>query len=194
MKRILLLIAIVAFSVMVVAGAEVALPCRGTATTVLNVRSGPGTGYRKVGRLEKGEQVYVAYYENEKWVKVLYDEDKSGYVHASYLTFSPLPSESPSKEKKDGFSWFKINGFWDLVGIVISLLLWIPLLYLLVKLLIVGYYVASVVFTFVFRLVSLPLFWLNALQRYLAKPWMPFFKKTGFLILETAICSLFSIF
>ena len=66
MKRILLLIAIVAFSVMVVAGAEVALPCRGTATTVLNVRSGPGTGYRKVGRLEKGEQVYGAYYDNEK--------------------------------------------------------------------------------------------------------------------------------
>ena len=180
MKRILLLIAIVVFSVIVVAGAEVALPCRGTATTVLNVRTGPGTDYRKVGRLEKGEQVYVAYYENEKWVKVLYDEDKSGYVHASYLTFSPLPSESPPKEKKDGFSWFKINGFWDLVGIVISLLLWIPLLYLLVKLLIVGYYVASVVFTFVFRLVSLPLFWLNALQRYLAKPWMPFFKKNRF--------------
>lgn len=41
------------------AAAQETLPCRGTATTVLNVRSGPGTSYARVGQLSRGQEVNV---------------------------------------------------------------------------------------------------------------------------------------
>lgn len=62
----------------------------GTAATVitnsgaLNVRSGAGTGYAKIGTIAKGETVLVLSTANG-WSRILYHGSKTGYVSASYL-------------------------------------------------------------------------------------------------------------
>lgn len=56
-----------------------------TQSTVLNVRSGPGTSYSKVGTLAKGQTVVVLSSSNG-WSRVLYSGTKTGYVSSQYLT------------------------------------------------------------------------------------------------------------
>lgn len=63
----------------------------------LTVRSGPGTGYSKLGSLSKGKTVYV----NQKvvlasgkvWYRIKYGS-KNGYVSGSYLTVTDIVSET----------------------------------------------------------------------------------------------------
>lgn len=51
----------------------------------LNVRSGPGTSYSRVGSLSKGEVVLQLSTSNG-WAKVLYHGTKTGYVSTQYLS------------------------------------------------------------------------------------------------------------
>ena len=63
----------------------------GTAATVklnsgsLNVRSGPGTGYSRVGSLYHG-QVVVVLSASGDWSRILYHGTKTGYVSTRYLS------------------------------------------------------------------------------------------------------------
>lgn len=60
----------------------------GTATvavSALNVRSGPGAGYDRIGGLAKGDTVDVVLYDAQ-WCRILYD-DGIGYVQTSSLNF-----------------------------------------------------------------------------------------------------------
>lgn len=50
----------------------------------LNIRSGPGTSYNRIGSLAKGKTVIVLSTANG-WSKVLYAGTKTGYVSAQYL-------------------------------------------------------------------------------------------------------------
>lgn len=52
--------------------------------SALNVRSGPGTLYKKVGLLRKGSTVNVLSTSNG-WCKITYNGNNSGYVSAKYL-------------------------------------------------------------------------------------------------------------
>ena len=56
-----------------------------TSSGSLNVRTGPGTGYSKLGSVNKGEVVIVLS-NSDGWSKVLYQGTKTGYVSASYLS------------------------------------------------------------------------------------------------------------
>ena len=56
------------------------------ATTVLNVRTGEGTGYSVSFTLQKGDEVEVLS-KNGNWYRIRYFE-KSGYVHSKYLKYS----------------------------------------------------------------------------------------------------------
>ncbi len=51
----------------------------------LNVRSGPGTSYKKIGSLSKGEGVLVLS-ESAGWSRILYHGTKTGYVSSTYLS------------------------------------------------------------------------------------------------------------
>ena len=51
----------------------------------LNVRSGPGTTYSKVGSLVKGETVLLLGSSNG-WSRVLYHGTKTGYVSSAYIS------------------------------------------------------------------------------------------------------------
>ena len=55
-----------------------------TNSGALNVRSGAGTGYTKIGSVAKGETVIVLSTSNG-WSRILYHGTKTGYVSASYL-------------------------------------------------------------------------------------------------------------
>ncbi len=70
--------------------AVLAAPVAATAQTAIkagslvNVRSGPGTGYASLGMIPAG-QVYVAASKSGDWWKIWFD-GRSGYTHAAYWT------------------------------------------------------------------------------------------------------------
>lgn len=55
-----------------------------TASGNLNVRSGAGTSYSRIGSLPSGEVVLVLW-ETGDWSRIIYDGTKLGYVKSSYL-------------------------------------------------------------------------------------------------------------
>ncbi len=55
-----------------------------TASGNLNVRSGAGTSYSRIGSLPSGEVVLVLW-ETGDWSRILYNGTKLGYVNSSYL-------------------------------------------------------------------------------------------------------------
>jgi chitinase len=63
-------------------------------SSAVNVRSGPGTGYTKVGTAPKGA-VYPVTGKTGSWYKIDFN-GKTAYVNESYLSVSSLPSPSPS--------------------------------------------------------------------------------------------------
>ncbi len=58
-----------------------------TQSTALNVRSGAGTGYSKIGSLWKGETV-LELSRSDGWSRILYHGTKTGYVSSQYLAAS----------------------------------------------------------------------------------------------------------
>ena len=79
-----------------------------TGGSSLNMRSGPGTGYRKVGSIPSGATLTITGKENG-WYKTSYN-GVSGYVSSDYVIFTaattetpsePTPSETPSETKPD---------------------------------------------------------------------------------------------
>ncbi|TPB27153.1 hypothetical protein DIJ63_39030, partial [Burkholderia pseudomallei] len=75
-----------------------------TITESLNVRTGPGTSYDKIGTLSKGSKVEVVE-ESDGWSKIKFN-DGYGYVSTNYLSESsdvgsgqqplPVPTHTPS--------------------------------------------------------------------------------------------------
>ena len=57
-----------------------------TATGSVNIRTGPGTNYQKLGRLKKGQTVEVLAVRG-KWAEIAWIDGQNGYVHADYLKF-----------------------------------------------------------------------------------------------------------
>lgn len=66
-----------------------------TQSSSLNVRSGAGTSYSKVGSLWKGETVLVLS-TSDGWSRILYHGTKLGYVSAQYLSTSSGSSSGSS--------------------------------------------------------------------------------------------------
>lgn len=72
-----------------------------TDPTGLNVRSGPGTSYTRIGGLSRGYTVVVLS-ANNGWSKILYQGTKTGYVSAQYLsggTQTPSAPTTPSDNR-----------------------------------------------------------------------------------------------
>ena len=70
----------------------------------LNVRSGAGTGYTKIGSLAQGERVIVLS-RSGSWSRILYHGTKTGYVSSQYLSgssnYSPIHLSVPSFKQTD---------------------------------------------------------------------------------------------
>lgn len=56
-----------------------------TQSTALNIRSGPGTGYGIVGKLQKGSYITLQS-ETNGWWKVEYADGQEGYVSSEYIS------------------------------------------------------------------------------------------------------------
>ena len=73
------------------ANAEKVTTGRVAATNNLNIRSGPGTGYNKVGTAIYNTYITILEYSstgngcNDKWVKILSSSNVQGYVCSTYL-------------------------------------------------------------------------------------------------------------
>ncbi|NLN05359.1 MAG: SH3 domain-containing protein [Clostridiaceae bacterium] len=55
-----------------------------TQSTALNIRSGPGTGYSVIGKLQKGSYITLQNYSNGWW-RIEYADGKEGYVSGDYI-------------------------------------------------------------------------------------------------------------
>lgn len=68
----------------------------------LNVRSGAGTSYSRIGSLTKGE-IVISLSTSNGWSKILYSGTKTGYVSESYLssTYSAISLKVPSYKQTD---------------------------------------------------------------------------------------------
>lgn len=78
------------------------------ATTDVNVRSGPGTEYEKVGRITQGDSVNRVGVGNNGWSKVIYD-GKTCYISSKYLSASK-PSETSQQESNTVMVWIPQSG------------------------------------------------------------------------------------
>jgi cell wall-associated NlpC family hydrolase len=61
---------------------------------VLNVRSGPGTTHKVIGKLYKGSNVTIS--KTGTWHKITY-KGKTAYISASYVTVKSKPAPRPSR-------------------------------------------------------------------------------------------------
>ncbi len=80
----------------------------GTTATVntdpsgLNVRSGPGTSYSRIGGLSRGTMV-ITLSQSNGWARILYNGIKTGYVSAQYLKNGAFqPSTPPQQSTPSG--------------------------------------------------------------------------------------------
>ncbi len=83
---------------------ETAISAKATVTEgPLNVRSGPGTNYSKLGQLAKGKTVAVVSKvvnsSGNVWYKYKYSSSKYGYIYSQYVSISSATSETALSNK-----------------------------------------------------------------------------------------------
>ena len=69
--------------------------------TQVNMRSGPGTSYKSLGKFTKGEKAYIIGI-NNCWYKVIYN-DTICYIRSDYLDVTEIPYENRDSAKKPLF-------------------------------------------------------------------------------------------
>ena len=60
----------------------------------LNLRSGPGTNYKRLGQYAKGKEVALIAKTNDSWYEVTAPDGKRGYMSTDYLTFARTEGSS----------------------------------------------------------------------------------------------------
>lgn len=91
-----------------------------TSGSVLNIRSGAGTSYKKIGSLPNGTKVLVLSSLNN-WYKVLYNGTKIGYVSGQYLSvnnkYSAVSLSVPYYLQTDSrWSWVTLGSTGQTMG------------------------------------------------------------------------------
>lgn len=88
---------------------ETAVNKKGTVvnTDSLNVRSGPGTGYTKIGTLSRGKSITVlakaVNAAGELWYRFSYSSTQMGYVHSSYINLESTDEAFEEWMNQQGF-------------------------------------------------------------------------------------------
>lgn len=84
----------------------------------LNVRSGPGTSYSKLGSVAKGKTIKIQTKSKnaagETWYKFAWSSSKSGYVLSNYVTLESASSTTPSSgtlNDEEFETWMTEQGF-----------------------------------------------------------------------------------
>jgi hypothetical protein len=155
------------------------LPAWYVTTTNLNVRTLPNPRAAKLVTLAKGTRVEVLYIDSNFWAEIRYN-GRPAYCSANYLRYvessRPVPIESNEVEVGSDSSILDLD-IWPWVWHWI----WkigLTFVVLLIMRAILQYcldWISSFVYK-IYRLISFPFYCLNWFQRYLSKPWLPFFK------------------
>jgi hypothetical protein len=154
------------------------LPCIGTTKTRLNIRTGPSTGYPRVTTMPKGATLRVVKNVDNVWVQVEWN-GYTGYANTSYMTYTPIEQPSTSHRYGSGSNSSDFT-IWSLIGWCFKLLVLVVAIcigYEVLKIGLKGLFVATMIAGFILYITSWPFWWLNAIQRYLSRPWSFFLKR-----------------
>ena len=107
-------------------GAE-SYPARCRVTTTLNVRSGPGTGYTKIGKLYPNNYIVVNSVTtngSRRWGAIDYN-GRTGYVATQYLSYQePIKQEVKTYQQTSSHTrksaWSSVGDFIDGLGTIIK--------------------------------------------------------------------------
>ena len=153
------------------------LPAWYSTTTNLNVRTAPNTRAHKLETLSKGTRVEVLSIDYNNWAEIRYG-GRQAYCYAKYLRYvessKPVPLTSqtnttPSKSSSHSSDWGIGSWILKIVFYIVALLILRAIMQYCLS------WISSLVYK-VYRLISFPFYCLNWFQRYLSKPWLPFFK------------------
>lgn len=150
--------------------------------TNLRVRSGAGTHYKKLGLLYKGSMVVVEstqYSNSRNWGIISYD-NQTGYIAMQYVAYvepvhavsQTTPIESSNSSKSFNLDIIKNQWLLLLVYVIIGIIV-------ITLLRAIALSILSMLSKLMYKLywfVSIPFYCMNWLQRYLSKPWRPFYK------------------
>lgn len=90
----------------------------------MNIRSGPGSNYSKVGSRKKGDTVTVLSFYDANWAKIRLGTS-FGYMHRRYLAYKgPVPSSTPPASNKPAKNQ-PTQGVWDILYGIVKAILWI---------------------------------------------------------------------
>ncbi|MGI5849782.1 MAG: SH3 domain-containing protein [Christensenellales bacterium] len=91
-------------------GPETSIQTTGVITaSILNIRSGPGTSYTKLGSFVKGAKVDITKInETENWHQILYN-GSAAYVHADYVSISNSGSAGNASEVQANTVYASVN-------------------------------------------------------------------------------------
>lgn len=77
--------------------------------TSLNVRSGPGTNYSKIGSLKSGKKVQVTGKTASNWYRITFNGTEA-YISGEYITNKPIYTGNKSENKNEAKGPVVING------------------------------------------------------------------------------------
>ena len=93
-----------------------------TQSSPLNIRSGAGTGYRKIGSVPKGE-ILIVLSSSGDWCRILYNGTKTGYVSKRFLSltdanaYSAVSLSVPYYLQNDSrWSWVTLGSSGQTIG------------------------------------------------------------------------------
>lgn len=160
--------------------ADAKYPALCVTTTNLNVRLSDHTNGTIVTTLSKGTYIKVKGLSANGWA-VLEDKYMTVYCSATYLMYikeleEPAKPLHLSESASSGSLWSRIAS-WDIWTWILYVVASLVVLYLIQRILLFFFAILSALFYRIYLVISFPFYVLNALQRYLAKPWRPFYKK-----------------
>lgn len=161
------------------------VPYTAEATNSVNVRKGPGTSYAIKGSLHRGDRIMVTEVNSyNKWVKVHSINLGEGWVYGEYLRpcdEEMAPAADTAASDDHSFHWhFSWDWLWSAIGYIILIVIALIIFSGIWEYVVGSMYVLMWIGKHILWFVNLPWRISNALQRYLAKPWILFFHHNHF--------------
>ena len=151
--------------------AEYQFPAICITTANLNLRESGSMSGRVIETLPYGTKVQVERITDNGWAEIDYKGGRA-YCYTKYLRYSePVQQNSDIVKKKSQES--KSSGLWSWLFKILVICI---VLAIIRKILITILSLVSIIFYKFYNLISLPFYFLNWLQRRLAKPWIYFYK------------------
>lgn len=147
-----------------------------SSTTNLNIRTTPSKRGGKISTVTPGTWLQVRYVRSDGWAVIEYNNG-TAYCYAKYLSYrEPVRQQESQPVTSSSSSRSSSSSGWDFLGIIFYIIVTYIALAILryVLLVVLGFLSKAFYYGYVF--VSFPFYFLNWMQRLLAKPWFLFYK------------------